>query len=481
MKHKLIKFFTFIVSILTLLPSTSFGRDPLRTRLNRVLHRNKIPGRKSVYAKWLKGKTIYYHKSTLPLTPASCIKILSTATTLRWMGAKYRFTTKLLGKIKGNKMTTPLYWWSNGDPSLSIDNLIKMVSRLKSRGVRSIPKGIVIDSYYFKKRRPQGFEKWRGSKSYLTKPAAVAVESNIVSISVKPKNGGVKMECIPSSPFIKCTNNVKLGSKTKNIRASAKMRKNGKLEVSIFGVLGSNSKKETKRVRSFDPTKFTAGVLIKILRNQGIKVPEKWKRKRTPASTPIITLIKSEQLHTLVGKTNRFSNNFWAENLLKALGAFKRGTPGSTRNGLSEVYALLIRSGLRKNRVFLSNGSGLYGRSKISSKYLVKFMERLYTIPWLHKVMIRSLAKPGGSGTLHSRLKSGAVSPYLHAKTGTLSNASCLAGYLKKGNKTILFAIITDKIKGEIRKSRLIQDEIVKTLAKRLRGRKIRKFPKRLF
>ena len=109
-------------------------------------------------------------------------------------------------------------------------------------------------------------------------------------------------------------------------------------------------------------------------------------------------------------------------------------------------------------------------------------MERLYTIPWLHKIMFKSLARPGQSGTLYKRFRGhNGANAYLYAKTGTLSTASCLAGYLVKGSKTILFAVMNDRIKGNIRAARKYQDEVVRTLIRRLRGKGIKTNPKRLF
>jgi len=481
---KLILVKSMLLALLALLqPSEAAGADPLKVRLTRVLRQNRIPGRKSVYAKWLGGKTIYQHNALLAVTPASCIKLLSTATAIRWMGKNYRFTTKFSGKHTGAKMTTPLYWWSNGDPSFSLHDLARAVAKLKAAGVREIPDGLVIDPSSFLNKRPLGFEDHRGSQAYLTRPYAVAVEGNQVTVEITPTPTGAKVDCTPSSPFIRCTSSVRVGSVTKDLKATAVLGpKSGQLEVSVRGFVGRNEKREVRRVRSYDPLKFTAGALISALTAAGIKVPHKYRKGKVPAGLTTYFQQQSEPLATLVQKTNQHSNNFWAENITRALGAFKYGLPGTTTKGLREISSLLIRSGVKRSRFNLSNGSGLYGRSRISSKHLVRFMERLHTIPWLHKVMFRSLARPGHPGTLYRRFSGNAAAgAYLFAKTGTLNTASCLSGYLVKGNKTILFAIMNDQIRGNIMAARKYQDEVARTLLWRLMGRAIKTRPKRLF
>ncbi|MBU1240374.1 D-alanyl-D-alanine carboxypeptidase/D-alanyl-D-alanine-endopeptidase [Myxococcota bacterium] len=464
------------------IPMEARGADPLKTRLTRVLRRNRIPGRKSVYAKWLGGKTIYQTNARLAVTPASCIKLLSTATAIRWMGKNYRFTTKFSGQHTGKKMTTPLYWWSNGNPTFTLNDLAKAVAKIHAAGIREIPMGVVIDATYFQNKRPRGFESYRGSQAYLTRPYPVAVEGNHVTVEIVPSGATAKVTCVPSSPLIRCTSSVKLGPSTKGLLSTSRMGKGGVLEVFTRGVLGRNEKKEVRRVRSYDPLKFTAGALLSALQAAGITVPQKYSNGRTPKDMTAYYESLSEPLQTVVQKTNQHSNNFWAENITRALGAFKYGVPGTTTKGLREVNALLIRSGVKKLYFNLSNGSGLYGNSRISSKHLVRFMERLHTIPWLHQIMFRSLARPGHPGTLYNRFRGhSAAGSYLFAKTGTLNTASCLAGYLVKGKKTILFAIMNDRIKGNITAARKYQDEVAKTLLRRLMGLTIKTRPKPLF
>ncbi|MGM0596733.1 MAG: D-alanyl-D-alanine carboxypeptidase/D-alanyl-D-alanine endopeptidase [Myxococcota bacterium] len=478
MKKYLVKSVIFV--FLLHIPIRAYSkRNDLRIRINRLLKKTTLPGKKSVYARWLNGKRIYYWRALDPLTPASCIKVITTATVVRYMGKNYRFTTKFLGKKKNNQLTTPLYWWSNGDPTTSKNDLTKMVKVLKKAGITSIPKGVAIDSSYFTRYKPPGFKFSKGSEGYVTKPSPIAVDNNSITAYLRRKGSKVTASCKPVSPFISCYSKVKIGKHTRDIRGKPKI-KNGKLKVVFYGTMSTKHSVLKERVRSLNPELYAAGVLISVLRNNGIKVPSKYKRKKAGKDLDLLAQKKSKTLDKIVQGTNKYSNNFWAENLVRALGAFKSGEPGTTAKGLRQVYGLLRRSGVKRKFVILSNGSGLFGRTKISAKHYVDTLERMHTLSWLHKLMVSSLARPGRGGTLRRRLTGTVAANYLHAKTGTLNRASCLSGYLVKGKKTIIFSIINDLIKGQIYKARKLQDEIVKTLARHLLNRKISKNPPRI-
>lgn len=437
------------------------------------MKRSTVKSRHGVYARWLGGKGIYRWRSKTPMQPASCIKILSTGTALREMGRSFRFETSFYGKYKGNIMTTPLFWKGSGDPSFSVDDLRSVVLKLKRLGIQSIPGGITIDNYAFSRRRTTGFEWKHGTEGYLTAPNAVSVEGNSVGIDIFLKDGKPTVECQVKSPFLKCINKLKTGKKTKKVRAYSRLQ-DKYLEVVVLGRVGKNHKKKIhERVRTFKPEMFTAGVLIQLLKDNGIKVPDQFRRGKVPKDTPLLAVHKSKPLFELVKSTNKFSNNFWAENILRALGRYKSGKAGSTWLGLKRVRSMMTRSGIKSSRYVISNGSGLFGKSSISPYSLVSVLQRYSTLSWLHRDIVDSMARPGRDGTLHSRLTTSLTWDILYAKTGTLRTASCLSGYLIHKNRTIIFSVMNDKLKDSARHARKFQDEVVKTLAKLIKGLKI--------
>jgi serine-type D-Ala-D-Ala carboxypeptidase/endopeptidase (penicillin-binding protein 4) len=479
-KSTIVKF--TLLSLIMIFPNIVFSspKKRLRLRINKLMKTSKVPGKKAVYAKWLNGKTIYSWHPNKALIPASCIKILSTGTALRHFGKNYQFTTKFSGKINGDSLTTPLYWWSNGDPSVNRGNLAKMVVALKKSGVRKIPKGIILDNNYFHRGKPMGFRKNSSSSAYLVSPSPLAVDNNLITVTIKQEDDKIKVTCEPPSIYLKCSNRVVFSNRKNRYVYLVKTYKNKKIVISARGRFKKGSKKIiVKRIKIDRTIRHLSGVLLSLLIEHGISVKKKFKKGNIPKNIPVIATHKSQRFDKIVALTNKHSNNFYAENILRALGAYKFGTPGSTTKGLKLVYKLLRRAGVKTKYIRISNGSGLFGKSRISPKNLVKTMQHFNSLPWLHKSVMESLARPGLDGTLHKRLKGSSAESVLYAKTGTLRNVSCLAGYLKKGKKIILFAVINNKLNGNVRKARRLQNEIVITLARFLKGLKIKlKIPK---
>ena len=79
--------------------------------------------------------------------------IVTAAATLRRLGKGYRFDTVIRGRIQGAGMTTPVYLWGQGDPSLTRDDLTRFAKQLHAKGVRKIPAGVVVDDSYFDAER----------------------------------------------------------------------------------------------------------------------------------------------------------------------------------------------------------------------------------------------------------------------------------------------------------------------------------------
>jgi len=474
-RQPIVKSWFFLVPALALLlaaPGAGWAQEAeLVRKWDRLLQKDRTAGRKAAYARWSgKNKRIFGHNLDTPMVPASCLKILSTGVVLRHMGASYKFTSSLLGEVQGDALTTPLYWRGNGDPSMTLDNLAALVRRLKARGVRKIPKGVVIDDTYFDRQKPAGFQFSRGNEGFLALPTSTTVEGNAITVTLEVKEAEVTITCLPASPYHTCTSEVTVGAK-EELRFLTDT-KGDVLQIKVKGTITAAEPKVVNRVRSFDSARFAHGILVQVLKENGFTVDETFARGKTPAKVPVLVSHLSDTLAALVRGTNRHSNNFYAENLLKALGAQLTGEPGTTQKGLDAVYAFLTRAGVRRNQVVLANGSGLYGNSKISARALASAMEQFSSLPWLQTLMIDSLPRPGRDGTLYKRFTGTAAEDVVYAKTGTLADASCLAGYIHKGNRTILFAIMQDGINGDLKGARALQDELVVSLAKFFKGQK---------
>jgi D-alanyl-D-alanine carboxypeptidase/D-alanyl-D-alanine-endopeptidase (penicillin-binding protein 4) len=142
---------------------------------------------------------------------------------------------------------------------------------------------------------------------------------------------------------------------------------------------------------------------------------------------------------TLVRMTNTPSDNFFAETLLKDLGAAANGR-GSTSGGVGVVLDRLARLLLRPRIV---DGSGLSRLDRTSPSEIVALLRAERN----NGPFVDSLAVVGRTGTLSRRLRGTAAASRCRGKTGTLHDVSNLAGYCTAADGHLLaFAFLMNRI-----------------------------------
>jgi serine-type D-Ala-D-Ala carboxypeptidase/endopeptidase (penicillin-binding protein 4) len=158
--------------------------------------------------------------------------------------------------------------------------------------------------------------------------------------------------------------------------------------------------------------------------------------------------------------TNRPSDNFNAETLIKALGeAF--GTGGTTRAGAAVVRRTLAGFGLRPR---VADGSGLSRANRTTPRQVVRLLQRMAGED-AGPAFETSLAVAGRNGTLVHRMRSSAARDRCSAKTGTLNYVSALAGYCQTTTGArVAFAFLMNGV--NVYGARRLQDRMAAALAR---------------
>ncbi len=225
----------------------------------------------------------------------------------------------------------------------------------------------------------------------------------------------------------------------------------GGYDWSIGGALSSLAFDHGESARS------AAATLTLALRHRGISVPKGHVGVGTaPVLATTVATLQSPPISTLIGWTNRPSDNFYAEMLLKLVGAIKGGS-GTTNAGLRVEKARLAGLGVHP---VLYDGSGLSHDNKVRATHVIQLLKEMAG----NRDFTASLAVAGRSGTLAGRMTRGAAAGRCSGKTGTLNGVTTLAGYcpVKNGGK-LAFAILMNGTSGS--KGRPRQDRIVQALA----------------
>ena len=130
----------------------------------------------------------------------------------------------------------------------------------------------------------------------------------------------------------------------------------------------------------------------------------------THASAPLLTLLN----HTL-----QYSDNLYAEAILRALGN------GSAAAGLATNAAVLGNLGVSFEGMIHDDGCGLSRHNLFSPLFFTTLLAAM--VP---SALARLLPVAGRSGTLADRFVGTAAEGIVQAKTGTMSGVSALSGHV---------------------------------------------------
>ena len=207
------------------------------------------------------------------------------------------------------------------------------------------------------------------------------------------------------------------------------------------------------------PPAFAAGRLDAALEARGVTVAEPPRAGVTPPGAAPVAEVRSPPMARLVQITNTRSDNFFAEMLLKNLGAAAEGA-GTTAAGARAGSAFASRLGAR---AVLADGSGLSRANRASPAAVARLLGRMRpraTFP----AFSDSLAVAGQSGTLSGRMRSGPARGRCRAKTGTLAGVSALSGYCTaRTGDVIEFSFLMNGVYAPA--ARRLQDRMAQALA----------------
>jgi serine-type D-Ala-D-Ala carboxypeptidase/endopeptidase (penicillin-binding protein 4) len=211
---------------------------------------------------------------------------------------------------------------------------------------------------------------------------------------------------------------------------------------------------------SHAPAAYAARELWAGLKNEGVSIDGHSGAGSTPVGASQLAQAQSPTLTQLLGLMLPPSDNFFAETLVKDLGALYGGT-GTTAAGASVVERTI--ASVLAIHPHVVDGSGLSEEDKTSPYQVADLLVELASNP-IGTVLRDSLAVAGHTGTLSKRMRHTAASGRCEGKTGTLTGVSNLVGYCDAADgHTLAFAIFTDGIPTET--AHVFQDHMAITIA----------------
>jgi D-alanyl-D-alanine carboxypeptidase/D-alanyl-D-alanine-endopeptidase (penicillin-binding protein 4) len=346
---------------------------------------------------------LYRHNGDLPLTPASTMKLITATVAMDILGAGHRFTTSATsaadavdGVIDGD-----LYLVGGGDPLLSTsgyaaslpDPLSRLTSPLEqladdvvAAGVVAVAGSVVGDGSRYDDE--VGVASW---------PASYRLGSTVGSLGALRVNAG----------------------------------RNGWADDPAAPAGGGDGG---------DPALLAAATFTRLLEARGVVVGGPAATATAPADSVVVAEMTSPRLDAMLDELLAWSDNGFAELLVKELGLAVSGQP-TTEAGTAVVTSTLAGWGLGEGSTVIADGSGLDTGNRLTCDALVGTLEMADD----DAAVLDGLARPGSPGTMWGRLTEPAAIGRVRAKTGTLDTVRALAGDVASAAvDRIRFAFITN-------------------------------------
>jgi len=442
------------IALLLLLPCTAIAQSALPAPVARALALAQIPeSAVGVYVHEIGAKEpVVAVGADHSLNPASTMKLVTTYAGLELLGPAYTWNTDILtdGIVAQEVLTGNLYLRGSGDPKLTIEEFWLLLRSLRARGVREIRGDLVLDGRLFAEENydPSGFDN-QPTSPYNTGPSALLVNFKAVTLQLVPDAATrtVRVFADPPLPQVQIINNLKFtDGACGDWLGRARLDIQGNADSARFTLNGSYALACGENARSYSVLghrQYVSALFMQLWQELGGTITGQVRDAATPSQARVVVTTKSESLSEIVRDINKYSNNVMARQLFLTLGINGGAGPASTAGATVGIKQWLALKGLAMPELVLDNGSGLSRIERISARNLGAVLLSAYASPVMPELMA-SLPVAAVDGTMRRRLKSAEIAGQAHIKTGSLSGARSIAGYVldAQGNRVVVVFLV---------------------------------------
>lgn len=409
------------------------------------------------------GEYIFVSNESKNFIPASTQKIITTAAALDYLGADFKFSTKLYldGKLNGNgEFMGNVIIRGLGDPSLSkyyhkepLEIFDVWIKKLDSLGINSITGNIIGDDSYFDDVYYGPGWSWDDfSYFYSSQVSALSFNDNRVDLYIYSGDSvgdAARINSYPQSNYYRINNRIKTSHPTLSNSLNGSRDFNSNI-IKLWGSVPYEQSRKTPNTLSLtieNPTLYFLNIFKSKLEQEKISFSGGLMKKSDVHENIdyLHSLLLAENfsppLKEIIDVINQESHNLAAEMILKTLGKENFGN-GTFYSGSEYLQKFLLKAGVNVQNVKIFDGSGLSRLNLISPRNLVNVLNYVYRSS-NKDIFIKSLAKPGEPGTLKRRMNRSKAEKNVVGKTGSMNNVSAICGYVTTSdNETFAFAIM---------------------------------------
>lgn len=426
------------------------------------------------------GETFYNINADKLFKPASLIKLFTTSTGLLLLGSDYQFKTSFYtdGKIKDGVLHGNLVIVGGGDPTITTghgdelkDDFIEWIDSLNRMGIYSIKGNIIGDNNFFEENKSgKGWLNEYDSNWFAPPSGAFCLNNNSDEIILEPGDfkNLVKVSFNPHKVSYEVYN--KIITEQENSPSSISITRKGNNVIQLTGSIPDNDKNQIIYIPVDNPTRFFINTFYETAIEEGMTITgfplssDEQNENYDLSNLLMLFEHKSKPLSKIVTEINKSSNNFYSEQLLKAIGYELYGY-GSTENGITAMKELLQKMGINPSNFVIVDGSGLSTFNLITPKQIINLLTYMYKSDEFDS-FYNSLAIGGYDGTLSDRMKKTKAENNFRGKSGFLENVRGLAGYVKTTDgEPVALTLIVNNFLVPSQLANYVQDKVCNRLA----------------
>ncbi len=398
---------------------------------------------------------VYEQNQKKLLHPASVLKIFTTYSALDTLGYDYFFKTQFFKDSSNN-----LYIKLGADPMLTSAQLKQAIQRIKNSDCKTFKNLYFDDSIIDKKEFAPGWMWDDDINPYTPKVSAYNLDGNVIKVNLTKNNDNSISSSVKSIYPMSVISTINSAAENEYLDINRYNWQNPEV-VEIYGNIKSQ---RTIEIPVSSMRRYFIHNVSKALTDNNITVSgTSFASKLVPNNAELITEI-SNPISTAIPSILQNSNNLMAESIYKLAAAKKYGATGTDELAGIMFKDFYNKIGVNTDAVIIKDGCGVSRNNLISADWITLALDKLYKLKDFEK--FKDNMAQSGDGTLLNRLLDLRGEVWL--KTGSLSNISAIAGYVKsQDGKTYSVAILIQNFTQDQIEIKNFEDEIINIIYNR--------------
>lgn len=399
------------------------------------------------------GNVLYELNEKTQRTPASTLKVITTAASVDTLGNDYKFSTKLYKSTNND-----LYIKLSGDPLLTSDDLGILIDGVMAKNI--VPKNIYIDDSVFDNN--EWGKDWLQEdelNSYVPKFSAYNIDNNLLRIEISPTANLVPAN-IKVKPFypISFMNLVETDGHMPN---SVKIEKSDNNIPNMLKISGVVSKIYNSYIPVSNPKMNFILRLEEVISDKKLEYYNPIQFAKLPVNNIYLVSQADHSIDLVVAEILKNSSNLASETLFKMAGAVWANSTGTFENSMKMFEAYLKKYDIDNKNIQIADASGISANNLVTADFMTDFLVMKSKSENFEDYKL--LFPAPGTGTLKNRMLY--FKDNLRAKTGTLSGTSALAGYIvSRSGKVYAFDIMINDPDTSSADKKNIEEQILRNI-----------------